>query len=59
MEDNAWIWILFVFIVLISIAVFRSRKMDDMSDYVLGGRKMGALTSALSAASVGTTPRKR
>ena len=61
MEDNAWIWILFVFIVyfivLIGIAVFRSRKMDDMSDYVLGGRKMGAFTSALSAGSVGTTPR--
>ena len=62
MEDNAWIWILFVFIVyfivLIGIAVFRSRKMDDMSDYVLGGRKMGAFTSALSAGSSGTMPRR-
>ncbi len=55
MGDNAWIWILVVFVVyfvaLIGIAVFRSRRMDDMSDYVLGGRKMGAFTSAMSAAS--------
>ncbi|MDE2842705.1 MAG: sodium/proline symporter [Chloroflexota bacterium] len=54
MPANA-IWILSVFIayfaVLISIAVVRSRHMDDMSDYVLGGRKMGFFTSALSAAS--------
>ena len=55
MEENAWIWILFVFIayfvVLIGISVFRTRHMDDMSDYVLGGRKMGVFTSALSAGS--------
>ena len=48
-------WIVFVFIayftVLIGIAVFRARRMDDMSDYVLRGRKMGFFTSALSAAS--------
>lgn len=54
MPANA-IWILCVFIayfvVLIGIAVIRSRRMDDMSDYVLGGRKMGYVTSALSAAS--------
>ena len=53
MEGNASIWILFVFIayfvVLIGISVFRTRHMDDMSDYVLGGRKMGVFTSALSA----------
>ena len=59
MGDNAWIWILLVFIVyfivLIGIAVFRSRPMDDMSDYVLGGRKMGAFTSAMSAASSGAS----
>ena len=58
-ENYSWIWILFVFIayfaVLIGIAVFRARRMDDMSDYVLGGRKMGALTSALSAASSATS----
>ena len=54
MPANA-IWILFVFIayfaVLIGIAVVRSRQMNDMSDYVLGGRKIGYFTSALSAAS--------
>ena len=48
-------WVLFVFIayfaVLVGIAVVRARHMDDMSDYVLGGRKMGTITSALSAAS--------
>ena len=54
-ENYSWIWILFVFIayfvVLIGIAVFRARRMDDMSDYVLGGRRMGVFASALSAAS--------
>ena len=54
MSANA-LWILFVFIayfaVLIGIAIVRSRHMDDMSDYVLGGRKIGFVTSALSAAS--------
>ncbi len=48
-------WVLFVFIayfaVLIGIAIVRARHMDDMSDYVLGGRKMGTFTSALSSAS--------
>ena len=48
-------WVLLVFVayfaVLIGISVFRARRMDDMSDYVLGGRRMGTLTSALSAAS--------
>ncbi len=39
------------FAVLIGISVFRARQMENMSDYVLGGRKMGPLTSALSAAS--------
>ena len=41
MAGSAWIWILVVFIVyfivLIGIAVFRTRQMDDMSDYVLEG----------------------
>ena len=60
MAGSAWIWILVVFIVyfivLIGIAVFRTRQMDDMSDYVLGGgRKMGAFTSALSAGSSSTS----
>ncbi len=53
--SSAAAWILFVFIayfaVLIGISVLRARHMDDMSDYVLGGRKMGTFTSALSAAS--------
>ena len=52
-------WALFVFIayfaILIGISVVRARHMDDMSDYVLGGRKMGAFTSALSAASSATS----
>ncbi len=51
-------WVLIVFIayfaVLIGISVLRARHMRDMSDYVLGGRKMGPLTSALSAASSAT-----
>ena len=41
MAGSAWIWILVVFIVyfivLIGIAVLRTRQMDEMSDYVLGG----------------------
>ena len=59
MEGNAWVWILSVFIayflVLIGIAVVRSLRMDDMSDFVLGGWKMGALTTALSAGSSGVS----
>ena len=39
------------FAVLIGISIFRTRQMENMSDYVLGGRNMGPLTSALSAAS--------
>ena len=48
-------WILAVFsayfAILIGIAVFRSRQMQAMSDYVLGSRRVGAFTSALSASS--------
>ena len=58
MAGSAWIWILVVFvvyfIVLIGIAVFRTRQMDDMSDYVLGAEE-GAFTSALSAGSSSTS----
>ena len=54
-EGYAWVWILFVFVayfaILIGIAVVRGRDMRDMSDYVLGGRRMGAITSALSSGS--------
>lgn len=48
-------WILFVFFayfaVLIGIAVVRSRQIREMSDYVLGSRRMSAFTTALSAGS--------
>lgn len=48
-------WILFVFVayfaVLIGIAVVRSRQIREMSDYVLGSRRMSAFTTALSAGS--------
>ena len=48
-------WILTVFLVyfvaLIGIAVVRARGMQEMSDYVLGGRRVGTITSALSAGS--------
>ena len=58
MPSSAY-WILFVFVayfvVLIGIAVFRTRRMDDMSDYMPGGRKMGFVTSALSADSSATS----
>ena len=58
MSTNVY-WILFVFIayfaILIGIAVVRSRHMGDMSDYVLGGRKLGFFTSAISASSSGTS----
>ena len=53
------LWLLLVFLgyfaTLIGIAVVRARAMRGMSDYVLGGRRMGAFTSALSASSSGTS----
>lgn len=58
-EGYAWVWILFVFMayfaVLIGIAVFQGRNMRDMSDYVLGGRRIGVITSALSSGSSATS----
>jgi sodium/proline symporter len=49
------IWVLCVFAayfaVLLGIAVVRSRQMEDMSDYVLGGRRVGLITTALSSSS--------
>ena len=50
---NFWVFAVFTgyFVILISIAVVRSRQMRDMSDYVLGSRRMSAFTSALSASS--------
>ena len=52
-SDEYWILLVFIayFVTLIVISVLRARQMEDMSDYVLGGRKMGPFTSALSAAS--------
>ena len=53
--DHSWIWILVVFVAyfatLIGIAVVRTPRMEDMSDYVLGGRRIGVITSALSSGS--------
>ncbi|MCY4615717.1 MAG: sodium/proline symporter [Chloroflexi bacterium] len=42
------------FLALVTIAVVRARRMNAMSDYVLGGRRMSSFTSGLSA-SVSTT----
>ncbi len=41
--------------VLIGIAVIRVRPLREMSDYVLGGRRISSFTSALSASSSATT----
>ena len=60
MTSTYWIFFVAYSAVLIRIAVFRARHMDDMSDYVLVGRKIGAFTSAISsgssATSAGTQP---
>lgn len=52
-------WTLTVFFVyfaaLIGIAVMGARQMREMSDYVLGGRQVSSLTSALSSASSSTS----
>ena len=50
---TTWVLIVFLayFAALIGIAVSRSRQMQEMSDYVLGGRRVGIFTSALSASS--------
>ena len=50
-----WVWTLIVFalyfVILIGISVYRSDRMANMGDYVLGGRKLGGFTTALSAGS--------
>ncbi len=55
MANNAWIWVLAVFVlyfaILITIAVVRARQMHTMTDYVLGGRGLDKVTAALSAGS--------
>ena len=52
--SSIW-WVLAVFIAyfvgLVGIAVVRSRRMRGMDDYVLGGRRLGVVTSALSSGS--------
>ena len=50
---NFWVLSIFAahFVVLIGIAVVRSRQMREMQDYVLGSRRLSAATSALSAGS--------
>ena len=50
---NFWVISVFAayFAILIGIAVVRSRQMREMQDYVLGSRRLGAATSALSASS--------
>ena len=52
-------WILSVllayFAVVIGIALYRSRQMQDMADYVLGRRRVSSVTSALSAGSSTTS----
>ena len=54
---TTWVLIVFLayFAALIGIAVFRSRQMQEMSDYVLAGRRMGSITSALSSGSSTTS----
>ena len=57
MEGSAWILSVFVvyFAVLIGIAILRARQMRGMTDYVLAGRRLGPITSALSSASSATS----
>ena len=57
MEGSAWILSVFVvyFAVLIGIAILRARQMRGMTDYVLAGRRLGPITSALSSASSTTS----
>ena len=53
---SPWLLLVFVayFVALLAIAVVRARRMNAMSDYVLGGRRMRSFTSGLST-SVSTT----
>ena len=57
MEGSVWILSVFVvyFAILIGIAILRARQMRGMADYVLAGRRLGPITSALSAASSTTS----
>ena len=57
MEGSLWILSVFAiyFAVLIGIAIMRARQMRGMNDYVLAGRRLGPITSALSSASSATS----
>ena len=52
-------WLVFVFCayfaILVAIALAGARKMRNMSEYVLGGRRLGSFTAALSAGSSTTS----
>ena len=54
---NSWLILVFCayFAMLIGIALMGARKMRDMSDYVLGGRRLSSFTAALSAGSSTTS----
>ena len=57
--ETAVIWLVIVFgayfAMLIAIAVAGMRRMRNMSEYVLGGRRLGSFTAALSAGSSTTS----
>ena len=55
--SNPWLIFAFCayFLGLIGIALVGARKIRDMSDYVLGGRRLGSFTAALSAGSSTTS----
>ena len=55
--DSPWLILGFFsyFGLLIAIAVAGARRMRDMSDYVLGGRRLSSFTAALSAGSSTTS----
>ena len=55
--DSPWLILGFFsyFALLIAIAVAGARRMRDMSEYVLGGRRLGSFTAALSAGSSTTS----
>ena len=55
--SNSWVILVFCayFAMLIGIAFVGARKMRNMSDYVLGGRRLSSFTAALSAGSSTTS----
>ena len=55
--SSPWVILVFCayFALLIGVAIAGTRKMRDMSEYVLGGRRLSSLTAALSAGSSTTS----